>query len=123
MVFESLELSDDNFILFATANYDNTYCLSKDEFIQDVNQLKVIQRTMSMFVNGRAMNIKLLVNNILIFYNCFDHHAATKMLQYKVKGINADYYNAILDMLSLPLLDPVDKINKELALILQQEYN
>lgn len=117
-----MELTKETFRLYAIQHYDNPSCLSEDEFNCDLNQLVTIRRMMTWYLNGKESNLRLLVNNIIIFYNCFEHHAATKMLQFNIDDSQIDYLNAILSFLSLPMLIPPEKINREFYEKLENEF-
>jgi hypothetical protein len=114
-----IELTKDNFRLFAMKHYDNHSCLSEKEFDSDLTQLVTLRRTMSWYINGRESNLRLMVNNIIIFYNCFEHHAATRMLQFSIDAEHVEYFNAVLKFLSLPMLIPPEQINSQFYQTLQ----
>lgn len=117
-----MQLTKDNFKIYAASNYDNAMCISEYEFNDDLKHLKTIQRMMSRYINGEESSIKLLINNIIIFYNCFDHHAATNMIRHKIDESQTEYFNAVLKFLSLPMLIPPNKINEDFLLLIEQEF-
>jgi len=117
-----MELTPSNFTIYAATHYDNPMCLTEDEFLDDLKQLKTIRRMMSRYLNGEESNIRLLTNNIIIFYNCFEHHAASKMLQSQIHEHHIEYFNAILIFLSLPTLIPPNDHNKEFYAVLEEEF-
>ena len=117
-----MELTEDNFNVYAATHYDNPTCLSEDEFVKDLNQIKTIRRMMSRYMNGEESNIRLLINNVIIFYNCFEHHAATTMLKTQINDQHVEYFNSILMFLSLPMLIPPNKYNKEFYELLEDEF-
>ena len=115
-------LTKETFRLYAIQHYDNHSCLSEEEFNADLNQLVTIRRMMTWYINGKESNLRLLINNIIIFYNCFDHHAATKMLQFNVEDEHVEYLNAALSFLSLPMLIPPENVNQEFYKKLEEEF-
>lgn len=117
-----MELTDQNFQIYAAMNYDNMFCLNETEFLNDLGHLKTIQRMMTKYIKGDDTNIRLLINNIIIFYNCFKHSAASKMIQLKVSEEQIQYFNAVLKFLCLPLLIPPETINDNFYEILEQEF-
>jgi|AntRauTorcE11898_2_1112593.scaffolds.fasta_scaffold08672_5 hypothetical protein len=117
-----MELTEDNFNVYAASHYDNPMCLSEDEFIKDLNQIKTIRRMMTRYMNGKESNVRLLINNIIIFYNCFEHHAATNMLQMLINDVHVEYFNAVLMFLSFPTLIPPNKYNVEFYKLLEVEF-
>ena len=117
-----MELTKENFNVYAATNYDNPFCLSEDEFKDDLKQLTTIKRMMSKYINNGEANLRLLINNVIIFYNVFDHHAATQMIQLKANQEQIQYFNAVLSFLSFPMLIPPEDINEELLLRLREEF-
>ena len=117
-----MQLTKENFNLYAMKHYDNPTCLSEDEFNDDLKQIKTVRRMMSRYINGEESNLRLLTNNVIIFYNCFEHHAATTMLHYTIESHQVAYFNAILKFLSLPLLIPPEDINKDFYRTLEEEF-
>lgn len=117
-----MELTEDNFNVYAAHYYTNHRCLSENEFIQDLRQISTIRRMMSKFIESKEINIRLLINNVVIFYNCFEHHAATKMLQHKVDPDHIGNFNAILKFLNLPMLIPPQEINDNFYKLIQDEF-
>jgi len=117
-----MNLTKDNFTLYAAANYDNPMCLSEDEFHEDLKQLKTVRRMMTRYINGEESNIRLLVNNIIIFYNCFNHHAATKMIEFQLDEAHVGHFNAVLKFLSLPLLIPPQNVDTEFYTVIEAEF-
>ena len=101
-----MELTKDNFYLYAAQHYDNPTCISEEEFKFDIKQLRQVKRMMTRYINGEESNIRLLINNVMIFYNCFEHHAATNMIQYSVDNGHIRHFNSMLKFLSFPLLEP-----------------
>jgi hypothetical protein len=115
------KLTADNFYIFAAHYYDNKSCLSQDEFIEDLRLMSTIKRSLARYKNGETVNIMLLVNLVVTFYNCFDHRAATTLLEYKTELDEQPILNAILTFLSLPTIINIqpdqnflDTINQEL---------
>lgn len=103
-------LTKDNFKVYAAKYYENPCCFSEEEFLSDLNKLWVIKRLITKCVTDRQVNLRLLINNVITFYNCFERHAASKMLSFKFSGRDAEYLNAILVVLSLPrILDFYDE--------------
>jgi hypothetical protein len=117
-----MNLTKDNFKLFAAAHYDNPMCLSEDEFHEDLKQLRTVRRMMTRYVNGEESSVRLLVNNVIIFYNCFKHHAATEMIGFQLDENQIGHFNAILKFLSLPMLIPPDHVCQEFYTVIEEEF-
>ena len=78
-----LELNKDNFHLFAISNYDNPTASTQDEFDEDLNRFKYVKRWLKKYDETGEMNSHLLLNHIIIIFNCW-HDAAIPMLFYKI---------------------------------------
>lgn len=100
-----IELTEQTFNLYAARYYDNPYCFNEQEFHDDLKKIGTIKRMISWLNNDDKVNIHLLVNNVICFYNVFDHHAASKMIQLKMTDDHIPKMNSVLLFLSLPLLD------------------
>ena len=101
----TIELTEKTITLYAAKFYDNPYCFSEDEFKSDLGKIGTIKRMISWINNGDNINVKLLVNNVISYYNVFDHHAASAMLELKMDSTHYPKMNAILYYLSLPMID------------------
>lgn len=99
-----MELNESTFNLYAAKHYDNPFCFNEDEFQIDVKRIATIKRMISWHNGGNDINIRLLLNNVISFYNVFEHHAATTMLQYKMDRTHYLQMNAMLYFLSYPLI-------------------
>lgn len=118
-----MELTKDNLRVFAAKYYDNIYCISEEEFDSDLKQVIVIKKMMTRYMNGNETNLALLVNNFIVFFNCFDHYAATRILEFHIDDSAVPYYNAILKFLSFPLIAPPDDLHGKLYQDLKRLYS
>jgi hypothetical protein len=114
-------LSNETFVLYAAKHYDNENCFTESEFYSDLKKIGTIKRMISWLNNGDNINLHLLINNIVLFYNVFEHHAASSLLEFKMDESHWLKINAILVFLSLPAIG-----NQEFDLLLHrriaQEY-
>jgi len=78
------DLNNENFELFAAKYYTNPTCLSPDEFYQDLAKFKYIVRLLRRYRDTGKIQTRLLLNHIIIVYNVFEIHAATRMLFHRV---------------------------------------
>tara|TARA_B110000444_G_scaffold97089_1_gene92138 strand:+ start:22666 stop:23034 length:369 start_codon:yes stop_codon:yes gene_type:complete len=78
------ELNNENFELFAAKHYDNPACLSTDEFYHDLAKFKYIVRLLRRYRQNGKLQEKLILNHIILIYNVFKIHAATRMLFFRV---------------------------------------
>lgn len=72
-------LNDENFLLFAARNYDNTQCHDAEEFYDDLKRFKYLKRLFGKYKDTGELRERLILNHIIILYNVFGH-AATRML-------------------------------------------
>lgn len=117
-----MKLTKQNFKLFAAKHYDNESCLNSDEFESDLNQIKVIKRMMTRYSNGEESNLKLLVNNVVTFFNCFTVEGATELIEFSVEPEQFEKFNSIFLFLSQPLIGN-RKIDPVLLSLLSKEFS
>ena len=82
MIFN--ELNADNFLLFATKNYENPQAVTKEDFEKDLNHFKYIKRLLKRYKNTGELKAHLLLNHFIILYNIFGE-GTTPMLFYKIE--------------------------------------
>lgn len=116
-----MELTKNNFKLYCIQAYDNPYCLTEAEFYSDLFKSSVIKKILSKFVVVGEVNVKLLINTVICFYNVFKHHEATKILAYKLSTENQNALNSVLVYLNLPMIEGAD-INEQLLREIRSEY-
>ena len=81
-----LLLTDDNFIATAMKHYDKPTC-SIDEFNEDLNRFKVLQRCLSTYRIDGNINEHLVLNHIITLFNLFGD-ITVDMLLFKIKKEN-----------------------------------
>jgi len=104
------DLNKDTYIYFLTHFYDNPNCSSLEEFYEDVNILTSIKRLVLKYKknkSNKSVNIKLLLNHVVILYNLFEssefnieYNVATRLLFYKIDESNWDILKTILIFLN-----------------------
>ena len=82
-----IELTEDNFLLFAIKHYDNPFCRGMSEFEDDLKKFRYIKRLLRKDSEPSATGVKerLIVNHLVVLYNLFGAQAATKMLFFKIE--------------------------------------
>lgn len=78
------DLNEDNFLLFASRNYDNPQCTSVEEFYNDLNRFKYIKRLLKRYYVNDDLQERLILNHLIVIYNMFGIPAANKMIFYKL---------------------------------------
>lgn len=100
-----MQLTKENFLIFAARYYDNPFCLTTEEFKSDVFKASVIRKMLTAYALDKASNTKMLINTVISFFNVFDHHAAKELLKFKLDEEQYMLINAILEFLSYPVID------------------
>ena len=80
-----VELTEENFLLFAIKNYENPQAVTKEDFDKDLNHFKYIKRLLRKYKMSGELKSHLLINHFIILYNIFGD-AATPMLFYKIEN-------------------------------------
>ncbi|PHS22179.1 MAG: hypothetical protein COA84_13445 [Robiginitomaculum sp.] len=78
-------LSEDTFMLFAAHHYDMDRAISTEEFQEDAKRFQYLKRLFRRYDNGKELKLRLVLNHIIIIYNCFGP-VATEMLFMKLEG-------------------------------------
>ena len=78
------ELNKDNFLLFAIKHYENPTTSTQEEFDEDLNRFKYVKRWLRKYHNTGKVNSHLLLNHILIIFNCWGD-AALPMFFHKIE--------------------------------------
>lgn len=65
-------------------HYDSKFCKTMEEFNNDLNKILYIKKLLTRIQSGEDINIRLVLNHIIIFYNVFEPEAATNMLFFKI---------------------------------------
>lgn len=116
-----MKLSRQNLKVYAAKYYDNPFCLTESEFDSDLYKASGIKKLISSYMINGSVNLKLLVNTTIGFYNVFEHHAATEIIKFKLSDDQFEIMNAILGFLSLPLVDGYS-LDHQVYLKIAEEY-
>jgi hypothetical protein len=93
-------LTEQNFLNFAMKNYDNIHCKTLDEFNEDLNKILYIKKLLNRMIDGDIVNLRLVLNHLIIFYNVFKSDAATAMLFFKMEQDKWQLLNTFLIFLN-----------------------
>lgn len=108
MNFETI--TKDNFLIYATKCYDSNQCADIDEFNLDLNKFCSIKRLLLRWNrNNDDINIRLLVNHIIVTVNLFSIKATPKLLFYYCPEETHPQLFTILDFLGIM---PKDKFKQ-----------
>ena len=78
-----MQLTDDNFLLYAMHHYDNIQCHSIEEFEEDMRKFLYLKKLLSRYKNNGELRERLILNHIIVLYNIFGE-SATDMLLFKI---------------------------------------
>jgi len=78
------ELNEENFVLFASRNYDNPQCMSVEEFYHDLHRFKYLKRLFKRYIQNEDLQERLILNHIVVLYNVFGIQAANRMMFYQM---------------------------------------
>ena len=111
------ELNKDNFLLFAITHYSNPTTSTQEEFEEDLKRFKYVKRWLKKYHESGTINSHLLLNHILVIFNCWND-AALPMFFYKIEPKYWAYLKAFLLYLNripefpmTPILDVCEDIN------------
>lgn len=79
------DLNEDNFVLYASRNYDNPQCMSVEEFYHDLQRFKYLKRLFRRYTQNGDLQERLILNHLVVLYNVFGIKAANKMIFYKMQ--------------------------------------
>lgn len=82
------ELNDQNFLIYAAKNYYSPRCIDAEEFYDELNRFKYINRLINRYNRGGDLCERLLLNHITIILNVFGNEPGILMLMYKVGADN-----------------------------------
>lgn len=91
-----MQLTEQNYILFAAKHYTNTMCFEMDEFYSDLQILSHIKKLFTRYKESGVLRERLIINHVISLFNVFEPEAAIKLLFFKV---SEDYYSLIKTIL------------------------
>ena len=82
------ELNNKNFLLFAAKNYENSQCMTQEEFEDDLQRFKYLKRLFNRYEVNNELSERLILNHLIVLYNVFGIKAANHMMFYKIEEKN-----------------------------------
>lgn len=80
------KLTDENFILFCAAHYDNAQYASTEDFVEDLNRIKYIKKLITRYVEYGELKERLILNHIIVLNNCFGPDILCKIIYLKLNS-------------------------------------
>ena len=103
------KLNRKNFKLYASQNYNNPECIDVNEFKEDLSRFKYVKRLLSRYEAHSDLQERLILNHLIVIYNCFGIEASNRMLWYKIDENHWHYIKPFLVFLHyLPENEKVD---------------
>ena len=98
-----------NFELYAAQNYNNPECLDIEEFKEDLARFKYLKRLLRRYEIADDLQIRLILNHIIVLYNVFGIESANRMVWYKIESEHWTYIKPFLVFLNyLPIDEKVE---------------
>jgi hypothetical protein len=94
-----ISLNEDNFVLYAAANY-KTAVYDMKEFQEDLNTITYLKRLFSRYADRGELKERLILNHLILLYNIFKSDAVTKMLFLRIEERHWKYLKTFLLFLS-----------------------
>ena len=118
------ELNDDNFLIFAIKNYQNSSCTGMAELEDDIKRFKYLKRLFNRYEKTGEPNERLIINHLILLYNVFGK-ATTEMLFFKLEEkywTNLKTYLVYLNRMPLEeVYSQGIKVNKGVYVTLNEE--
>ena len=120
----SMQLDKKNFEKYAFDNYRNAIA-DKAEFKEDLRKAQHARKLATKIVNGKDVNIRLLVYHVILFFNVFEATAAKELLLYHSNDAEKRVFKTIFEYLSYLNTDeyPEIKFCLETAVLLKKLRN
>lgn len=68
----NIDLTDENFLLYAAKYYTNPTCSGMKEFLDDLKRFKYIKRLLRRYKKTGQVSERLILNHIIVLYNVFN---------------------------------------------------
>jgi hypothetical protein len=81
----TIELTENNFVIYALKHYDNPSCGGIREFEDDLKRFRYLIRLFRKYEAGKGLKERLILNHLVVVYNLFGVEAATRMLFFKIE--------------------------------------
>ena len=79
------DLNDENFVLFASKNYNNPQCTSIEEFYEDLFRFRHLKKLLKRYYQNDDLRERLILNHLIVIYNVFGIKAANRMIFFRME--------------------------------------
>jgi hypothetical protein len=94
-------LNDTNYIQYAIGSYRNTACRTIEDFNCDIRKFSVVVKNLIALAKGDEVNIRLLLNNLIICANNFGAYNSSTILFYRLPNVYWSYLKTFLFHLNI----------------------
>jgi len=108
------QVTKDNWLLFAQHHYDNPTLEKEKEFYEDLKRFKYLKRLFRKYVFTGDLNIRLVVNHIIVLQNVFGVEAAVTLLLYKLDVRFWPALKSVLDYLNYLCRQVLKKVETDM---------
>lgn len=98
------------FIALAEKSYNNPQCTSLVEYHEDLARFKYLKRLLRRYAATGDLQIRLILNHLVIIFNVFGMHASVPMVFHRVDKENWPALKTCLVYLNFLQLDALDTI-------------
>lgn len=84
----TFQLTEENFIMLAMKAYENPHAHNVSEFHDDLNRIKYLKRLFRRYKEKRALTplqLRLILNHLIIIFNVFQHDWAVRILFFRME--------------------------------------
>jgi hypothetical protein len=78
-----VQLTEENFVLYAMKHYDNPSCSGIAEFNDDLKRFRYLKRLFKKYKAGSSLKERLILNHIVVLHNLFGA-STVNMLFFKI---------------------------------------
>jgi hypothetical protein len=80
-----MQLTINNFNLYAAKHYHSPNCIDEDEFFEDLKRFKYIKRLLNRYRSTGELSERLILNHLIVLLNVFGYEPTIEMLALKVE--------------------------------------
>lgn len=105
-----MQLDKKNYEVYAFAAYTNKSCFSRKEFLEDLKKAQYAKKLTKKLNDGKEINIRLLVNHVILFTNVFELSCAKELLMFNCSEEEKSMFKTILLFLGFMEKDEMPEI-------------
>ena len=91
-----MQLDRKNYEMYAFEAYTNKSCFSRKEFLEDLKKAQYAKKLSKKLCDGKEINIRLLVNHVILFTNVFELERAKELIMYNISDEEKEMFKTIL---------------------------